>query len=68
VKAIPEELEDLSSEIPVKNNSKLLNLHPFLDKDVLIRVGRRLREASNRQFAEASDHLVTQVSLNKIDC
>jgi hypothetical protein len=30
----------------VKKNIKLLNLHPFLDKDAPIRVGGRLQEAS----------------------
>jgi hypothetical protein len=39
-------MEDLSSGIPVKKNGKLLNLHPFLDKDVLISVDGRLQKAS----------------------
>jgi hypothetical protein len=30
----------------VTKNSKLLNLHPVLDKNVLIRMGGRLQEAS----------------------
>jgi len=39
----PDELQDLQAGRPVKKNSKLLSLHPFVDKDGLIRVGGRLQ-------------------------
>jgi len=41
----PDELRDLQAGRPVRKNSKLLALHPFVDKDGLIRVGRRLQAA-----------------------
>jgi hypothetical protein len=39
----PDELKDLQAGQPTKKNSKLIAVHPFLDKDGLIRVGRRLQ-------------------------
>jgi len=41
----PDELRDLQAGRPVRKNSKLLSLHPFVDKDGLIRVGGRLQAA-----------------------
>ena len=41
----PDELRDLQAGRPVRKNSKLLSLHPFVDKDGLIRVGERLQAA-----------------------
>jgi len=41
----PDELRDLQSGRPVRKNNKLLALHPFVDKDGLIRVGGRLQAA-----------------------
>jgi len=38
-----DELQDLKAGRPVKKNNKLLPLHPFVDKDGLIRVGGRLQ-------------------------
>jgi hypothetical protein len=35
----PDELRDLRAGRPVRKNSELLTLHPFVDKDGLIRVG-----------------------------
>jgi hypothetical protein len=40
-----DELKDLLAWRPVRKHSKLLALHPFLDKDGLIRVGGRLQPA-----------------------
>jgi len=40
-----DELRDLQAGCPVKKSSKLFSLHPFVDKDALIRVGGRLRAA-----------------------
>jgi hypothetical protein len=39
----PDELKDLQTGRLTKKNSKLVALHPFLDKDGLIRVGGRLQ-------------------------
>ena len=41
----PDELRDLQAGRPVRKSSKLLSLHPFVDKDGLIRVGGRLQAA-----------------------
>ena len=41
----PYELRDLQAGRPVRKSSKLLSLHPFVDKDGLIRVGGRLQAA-----------------------
>ena len=41
----PDELRDLQAGHPVGKSSKLLALHPFVDKDGLIRVGGRLQAA-----------------------
>jgi len=41
----PNELRNLQAGRPVRKNSKLLALHPFVDKDGLIRVGERLQAA-----------------------
>jgi hypothetical protein len=41
-----DELRDLQAGRPVRKNSKLLHLHPFVDKDGLIRVGGRLQAAA----------------------
>jgi hypothetical protein len=41
----PDKLKDLQTGRPTRKNSKLVAVHPFLDKDGLIRVGGRL-EAS----------------------
>jgi hypothetical protein len=41
----PDELRDLQAGRPVRKSSKLLSLHPFVDKDGLIRVGGRLQFA-----------------------
>jgi len=41
----PDELKDLRAGRPIRKNSKLLALHPFLDQDGLIRVGRRFQAA-----------------------
>jgi hypothetical protein len=39
------ELKDMQAERPIRRSSKLLALHPFLDKDGIIRVGGRLQTA-----------------------
>ena len=41
----PNELRNLQAERPVRKNSKLQALHPFVDKDGLTRVGGRLQAA-----------------------
>ena len=41
----PDELRVLQTGCPVRKGSKLLALHPFVDKDGLIRLGRRLQAA-----------------------
>ena len=41
----PDELRDLLAGRPVRKSSNLLSLHPFVDKDGLIRVGGRLQAA-----------------------
>jgi hypothetical protein len=41
----PDELQDLQAGHPVRKSSNLLSLHPFVDKDGLIRVGGRLQAA-----------------------
>jgi hypothetical protein len=43
--SFPDELRELREGRPVRKISKLLALHPLLDKDGLIRVGRRLQAA-----------------------
>jgi hypothetical protein len=40
-----DELKDMRAGQPIRKSSKLLALHPFLDKDGLIRVGGRLQAA-----------------------
>ncbi|XP_011690002.1 PREDICTED: uncharacterized protein LOC105451334 [Wasmannia auropunctata] len=44
--SFPQELHSLRSQTQLHSKSKLLNLHPFLDPDGIIRVGGRLRNAS----------------------
>jgi hypothetical protein len=41
----PDELKDLQAGRPTRKNSKLVALHPFLDKDGLIGVGGKLQAA-----------------------
>ena len=44
-KAFGVELEDLKRGLPVKKQSKLVSLSPFLDEDEIIRVGGRIGKA-----------------------
>lgn len=39
------EIRSLKNSLPLKHNSKLLNLHPFLDSQDLLRVGGRLTQS-----------------------
>ena len=51
-----DELRHLQAGRPVRKNKKLLALHPFVDKDGLIRVGGRL------QAAKTSGDIATQMA------
>ncbi|XP_046737116.1 uncharacterized protein LOC124405893 [Diprion similis] len=51
----PNELKALRLKQNLKNNSKFLSLHPFIDKDGLIKVGGRL---GNSSLPEAHKHTI----------
>lgn len=64
--AFPNELNHLKRDHPLNSSSKLLALNPFLDKNGVIRVGGRLRNAPlgyNRKFPILlpSNHHVTEL-------
>ncbi|XP_075162761.1 uncharacterized protein LOC142235393 [Haematobia irritans] len=48
----PEEYLNLTNGQPINSSSSLLNLHPFVDEDGLIRVGGRLANAVFLSFSE----------------
>jgi N-acyl-D-aspartate/D-glutamate deacylase len=55
-----DELKDLRVGGPIRKHSKLLALHPFLDKDGLIRVGGRLQAAVLDYDKKTSRNIATQ--------
>ncbi|XP_018371804.1 PREDICTED: uncharacterized protein LOC108766798 [Trachymyrmex cornetzi] len=68
-KAFHEEILTLQQSKCVKSSSKLLTLHPFLDKDVL-RVGGRLRHAplsynQRHPILLPSDHILTKLIIKR---
>ncbi|XP_048506918.1 uncharacterized protein LOC125500006 [Athalia rosae] len=59
----PNERKSLKLNQGLSNNSKLLTLHPFLDKDGIIRVGGRLR---NSRLPEGQRHPIILSAKHKL--
>lgn len=47
-----QELHDLRNQRQLESKSKILNLHPFLDSDGIIRVGGRLRHVTPIEYSK----------------